>query len=107
MVYFFTDGENIKIGYTSQNIKSRLKQLQTGSSKKILSLGWIEGDKKTEGLLHKKFQKYRTFSDGEWFFPDDSLISYINSNNLKENTYVDIVNGKVTSFLSISVNKKL
>ena len=30
-IYFFTNGENIKIGFTKNSVEKRLKQLNTGN----------------------------------------------------------------------------
>ena len=101
MIYFITDGTYIKIGYTKNSIQKRLKQLQTSNAKKLYILGWVNGDEKTEKQLHKKFEQFRIRSNGEWFMPEEQLLTYINDNNLKENCYVDVMDGMVMSFLSI------
>ena len=51
-VYFFTNGVNIKIGYTKGNIQKRLMQLNTGSDNQLYSLGYMTGDKNTEKELN-------------------------------------------------------
>lgn len=73
-VYFVKAGEYIKIGYTS-NIQKRLDSLQTGSPVKIECLCLINGDRRTESNLHKKFAKYRVLR--EWFEMADELLKYI------------------------------
>ena len=35
MIYFITDLHNIKIGYTKNSVKKRLKQLQTSCSEQL------------------------------------------------------------------------
>ena len=50
-VYFFTNGVNIKIGYTKLNIEKRLKQLNTGSDTQLYPLGFISGNKSLESSL--------------------------------------------------------
>lgn len=87
-VYFFTNGVNIKIGYTKLNIEKRLKQLNTGSDTQLYPLGFISGNKSLEKELHQKFAKFRIRNNEEWFSPDQSLIDYINSVNEIPNTYV-------------------
>ena len=89
MVYFFSNQENIKIGYTSQKISQRLLQLNTGSDKKLICLGYISGDQEKEKELHKKFSKSRIRQNGEWFYPTDDLINYINEYNEKPNCYIE------------------
>lgn len=80
-VYFFTNGKNIKIGYTKGDIYNRLKQLNTGSDYQLYALGYITGTKATEKELHTKFANLRLRVNGEWFASDQSLIDYINSVN--------------------------
>ena len=87
-VYFFTNGVNIKIGYTKLNIEKRLKQLNTGSDTQLYPLGFVSGNKSLEKELHWKFAKFRIRNNGEWFYPDQSLIDYINSVNEIPNTCV-------------------
>ena len=103
MIYFITDMTNIKIGYTKNDVYKRLKQLQTGCANNLYLLGWIDGDKTKEKELHKKFSNYKIRFNGEWFCPSVEVLDYINKNNLQKNTYVDIIDGKVMSFLSVSV----
>lgn len=103
MVYFITNGENIKIGY-SKNINKRLKQLNTGNDKKLYILGYIQGDKDKEKEIHKKFSKFRIRSNGEWFYPDQELIDFLNLINEKSNTYIcknELFNNMVMAVLRI------
>lgn len=102
MIYFITDTKNIKIGYTKGKIEKRLKQLQTSCSDNLYILGWIEGDINLEKRLHAYFDSCRIRHNGEWFYPTDDLLNYINCNNQKKNTYVDFVDGKLMALLKIS-----
>lgn len=98
MVYFLYNGESVKIGH-SKNPKKRVKQLQTGSSSRILLLGSIEGGKELEKELHKKFNYIRI--KNEWFLPHEDLVEYINE-NIIENKYINIEeDGRLTSLLRI------
>ena len=101
MVYFISDGEYIKIGYTKRKPDNRLKQLNTGNNKKLYLLGYIQGDKKKEKELHLKFNKYRIRQNGEWFLPSDELIEYINQNNSQPHVYVDWVDDRLLPLLKI------
>lgn len=103
MIYFITDRNNIKIGYTKGKIEKRLKQLQTSCSEQLYILGWIEGDMNIEKQLHIKFGSSRIRHNGEWFKPTQDLLDYINLNNQKENTYVDIVDDKIIPLLKLSL----
>jgi len=89
-VYFIANGTEIKIGYTKNNIKKRLKQLSTGSSKKLYLLGYIHGDKNKEKQLHNQFRRINL----EWFNATDELLGFINTNN-KMNVYIDWLNGRL------------
>lgn len=101
-IYFLADSENnIKIGYTKQSINKRIQQLQTGNGNKIICLGWMEGDKKLEKELHLIFNNFKTSSKGEWFYPEQSIVDFINYNNYEKNTYVDFVDGKLMPLLKI------
>ena len=95
MVYFITDGSYIKIGYTKNNSKKRLKQLQTSNASELFLLGYIDGDKTVEKELHNQFSSSIVRQNGEWFFPTEDLMDYINKNNLNENIYVDIIDGTI------------
>ena len=85
-IYFFPERgkENpaIKIGYSKDPIK-RLKQLQTGSSIRIGSEGWLyvgENEslaREVEDVFHKGFKKHRIRENGEWFTYTDSIKSSI------------------------------
>lgn len=101
MVYFITDNRYIKIGYTKNNVNKRLKQLQTSNPNRLFLLGYIEGDKDTEKMLHKKFFSSLSRMNGEWFSPSQDILDYINDNNLKENTYVDIIDGEVRGLFKL------
>lgn len=101
MVYFITDGDFIKIGYTKNNVKKRLKQLQTSSPNKLFILGYVEGDKNTEKQIHKMFYNSIVRINGEWFFPTQDILDYINENNLDDNIYVDIIDEKVVGLFRL------
>lgn len=59
------DAHRIKIGF-SKDPKKRIRALQTGSSRKLALMGWIESEGKIlEQSLHKKYASYRL--NGEWF----------------------------------------
>ncbi len=87
-VYFFPEREKenpaIKIGYSKDPIK-RLKQLQTGSSNRIGSEGWLYvGDnedlaREVEEMFHQGFKKYRIRYNGEWFTYSPVIKSMVES----------------------------
>ena len=100
MVYFVTDGQKIKIG-NSKNVKKRVLQLQVANSKELVLLGYVQGDEEKEKYLHKVFNQYRIRANGEWFEPAQELLDYINTNNEKENTMVEWIDGKLYPCLTI------
>ena len=99
-IYFITEGHYIKIGYTTQKIEKRIKQLNTGAVQKILLLGWMYGNKAKEKELHIKFAQSRVRYNGEWFKPTENLLDFINENNLEPNSYVDFVDGELKRLFS-------
>ena len=103
-IYFITNKENIKIGFTSVNPQKRLKQLNAGSDKQLYLLGYQFGSMDDEKELHARFQKFRIRDNAEWFYPDQSIIDYINQNNIVENCYVfvnEYMNNTVMSTLGL------
>ena len=103
-IYFITNKENIKIGFTSVTPQKRLKQLNAGSDKQLYLLGYQFGSMDDEKELHARFQKFRIRDNAEWFYPDQSIIDYINQNNIVENCYVfvnEYMNNIVMSTLGL------
>ena len=65
MVYFISDGERIKIGFTT-DIRQRLNSLQTANSNKLKLLYRIDdGGHALEKHIHEMCERYRL--EGEWF----------------------------------------
>lgn len=95
-VYFAysQNDDSVKIGYTKNNVRNRLKALNTGNSSKLILLGYINGDKEVESYLHNKFSKYKKHYNLEWFYFNDEIREYINSVNLLD-YYVERIDGKV------------
>ena len=102
-VYFFSNQRNVKIGYTKNVPIKRLCQLNTGSDEQLIMLGYMKGNLKLENELHKLFGKDRIRPNGEWFYPSDNLIDFINQNNEMENCYVMIVNGIIGVYKSMKI----
>jgi DNA-binding CsgD family transcriptional regulator len=66
MIYFVSDGEYVKIGFTEdEDVTKRLKSLQTGNARELKIVGTIEGGYDTEVVLHRVFSTLRV--RGEWF----------------------------------------
>lgn len=65
MIYFITDGNNVKIG-VSRDISKRMKTLQAYSANRLSLIASCFGGFDLESSLHKKFSHLRI--KGEWFF---------------------------------------
>lgn len=87
-VYFITNGENIKIGYTKNSVQKRLKQLNTGSDRQLYLLGYMKGTMADEKNLHLIFEIYKIRDNGEWFEASEDILNYINQVNLIPNCFV-------------------
>ncbi|HCJ55268.1 MULTISPECIES: GIY-YIG nuclease family protein [Glutamicibacter] len=67
-VYLISEGDYLKIGYTSRSVEYRIKELQTGSPRDIRLVSLLPGaDANVERELHKKFAHLRIRNNGEWF----------------------------------------
>lgn len=64
-VYFIHDGTLTKVGYTRRAASERMRQLQTGSGRNLVLIGFLPGGRATEKLLHQRFAERRQY--GEWF----------------------------------------
>lgn len=73
-VYFITDGELIKIGYSGAP-EARLNDLQTHSGRELEILKTIPGTYEDEKRLHTQFGHLRV--RGEWFQSDPELLDFI------------------------------
>lgn len=73
-VYFVTDGELIKIGY-SGSAKVRMKALKSAAGKDLRLLKVVPGTRDDESRFHKLFQHLRVH--GEWFRRDPELLAFI------------------------------
>lgn len=84
-VYFMRSAETgmIKIG-VSCHPKSRMKALQSASGATMTMLGVVRGDVRHEHELHKRFAGIRRA--GEWFLPEQELLSYIETNASRLNS---------------------
>lgn len=81
IIYFIRNSRNqIKIGWTKQEPKDRLKQLQTGEAEPLYLAAWMNGSMRQEKSLHVKFASFRVRSDGEWFYPNKELEDFIKDN---------------------------
>lgn len=74
MVYFLSDGEYVKIGF-SDNIRKRISQIQTANPKDLSIDLIIDGDYTFEQKIHNDLKDF--FIRGEWFYYSDSVKEYI------------------------------
>ena len=72
--YFISNEDgDVKIGKTTWPIQIRLRQLQTGSSSKLVLLHSMEGD--YEHKFHERFKHLRLH--GEWYRGTPALLGFI------------------------------
>lgn len=74
-IYYISDGEHIKIGYTAKSVWSRLKSLQTGNPRKLKLLAFHPGGLDDEAQMHNRFASAR--AQGEWFIFSEQLKHHI------------------------------
>jgi hypothetical protein len=78
-----------KIGTTRNGVEKRIKQLQTGNSKKISLLNKYDSEhyKKIEIMLHNKYKFQKTEPKNEWFeLTDEQVLSFLDTcKKLEEN----------------------
>jgi len=75
MIYFIKHTDYLKIGYTYNQIKTRLSQLQVSCPVKLEVLGLIEGTLDDELKYHAMFDHLG--SSGKWFKLTKELQEYI------------------------------
>lgn len=73
-IYFVTDGDFIKIGW-SKNWKKRVAILQVSNPKPLSVLGVCTGTPLAENWLHQCFESYRI--NGEWHRNHPDILGYI------------------------------
>ena len=90
-VYFISDGERVKIGYTAQSPQKRLAALQTGNPKPLELLAFKpEWGMDKEKELHHQFDSLR--ATGEWFDAEDDLLAFIDSlSSSCKRTFEDLI----------------
>lgn len=75
-VYFVTDGECIKVGF-SREPKSRLGALQVGNARNLRLLATVPGTEEIESALHLKLAHLRLPDRREWFRDRDYEIIHL------------------------------
>lgn len=89
MIYFVHNPltNNVKIGRTSNKMKTRLSQLNTGNDVRLTIIRVIDVQDHIENAIFGKFEKYRLL--GEWFSYNNDLqrlIENIPNNNTKKSS---------------------
>jgi hypothetical protein len=82
VVYFITDGEFIKIGFSSKGADERMRSLATGSPRELTLLMVVPGSRRVEKYFHQLFGQ--AHERGEWFRKTERLMDYINKIDLTE-----------------------
>lgn len=73
-VYLLSDGDYLKIGYTSRDIAQRMREIQTGSPRHVELISVIpSAEKAVEAELHKRFSNLRVRPNGEWFLASPEI----------------------------------
>lgn len=76
IVYFIRGaGGAIKIGFTQQPLKGRLKCIQNGSPVRLEVLAIRSASQECERAYHRRFAKHRLV--GEWFAPHPDILAEI------------------------------
>lgn len=80
VVYFIEGAENaIKIGFTKQPVRSRIKSIQNGSPVRLRLLACCSGSVGLERDYHRHFAAHRLH--GEWFSPHPDILAEIDRLN--------------------------
>lgn len=105
-IYFIQAGTNgpIKIGQTSNGIKERMAQLQTGCPYELKLIWLYTGDDFTEQDLHKEFAHERV--RGEWFRPTKDLFSFIRC-NLENRFKIELPNGEPVDIIEYTTHTSI
>jgi hypothetical protein len=74
-VYLFHDEHQnlLKIGFT-ENPQRRFKEIKNANTNKITFIGYFEGSRTNESILHNIWKKYRKRL--EWFYYADEIVDY-------------------------------
>jgi hypothetical protein len=85
-IYFITDFQTIKIGFSKSSPARRMVHMQTGHPLPLYLVGSIPATKHQEAMLHRRFEHLRT--RGEWFRVEYDLLDYIEGFE-KDGTMID------------------
>lgn len=85
MIYVAKDGSSVKIGFTNRNVKQRLRELQTGSSGKLVLIGTFRGEQEDERKIHEQLEA--SHLHGEWFKITSQVLTFLRSKNIDVDKY--------------------
>lgn len=73
MIYYISDGEYVKIGYTAdtRTLRTRLSTLQIGNARPLVLMMLMPGSIEAEGNIHNIHADQRV--RGEWFKAEGQL----------------------------------
>lgn len=74
-VYFLSDGNHVKIGFTI-DWERRQKAYRTHTARELAVLALQPGYMADETRLHRRFKRYQ-INKGEWFYPGPELLDHI------------------------------
>jgi hypothetical protein len=93
-VYFIRAGEDgpVKIG-TAEDVPDRFRNLQCGNHLELTLLRTLDGDRRAEQALHRRYEHLR--SRGEWFaFTPDMLVVELSDITIEQPPTVDLSEGQ-------------
>lgn len=78
MIYFIQEGElgPIKIGYSAKP-EDRKATHKTSNPTPLHTLLVIDGDRKYEAGLHRRFRNYKVRGTKEWFYPVEPILEFV------------------------------
>ena len=101
MIYFIQQNKKgpVKIGYT-ENLKTRITDLQVASPNKLILLGTVGGDRYVEKQIHQHLRFYHI--GGEWFRASSFVLEYIYSLPNYKPEHLDMPKRKEQPIISLS-----
>lgn len=67
----------VKIGFTTGTVAKRMKSLQTACPVGLTLLGYVRGNQRLEGQIHRDLKAYRSSDNTEWFYLTPEVIEYL------------------------------
>lgn len=84
-VYFASDGDAVKIGYTARDERKRRKENQTGNPRRLTLLIKIPGDERLEKTIQDRFRRDQRVGGGkDWYNMSADVMAFIRALQLVE-----------------------